>query len=295
MTKLLKGQPVAEVIKEKIMKDVTVWKSQGHTPRMAALLVEGDTASEFYAHAKKRMAAKLGIEFELSTFPEGVSEQAILDTIKALNRDPAVHGIMLELPLPSHISQDLVIEAVSPAKDVDGLTRYNRHANVTGLPGLYPATPIACVKLVEHYGYTVSGKHVALIGCGKTVGMPLFHLLVRKNATVTACHAGTKDLSVHLSQAEIAFVAVGVAGLIQSNMVHPDLIIVDAGINETADHRIVGDVAPEAASVALALSPTPGGVGTVTTVQLFANLMDAMALQLNDRKESAVRLSRQHS
>lgn len=288
MSLVLKGQPVTERMEQQIATEVSEWRSSGSVPKIVTLLVEGDAASVFYARAKKRMAVKLGVEFHLLTFPESVSEETILNTIVSLNEDPQVHGIMLELPLPTHISTDLVVETISPLKDIDGLTSFNRHANVSGSTGIYPATPMACVSLLEHYGYTVSGKHVVLIGCGKTVGMPLFHLLVRKNATVTACHAGTVDLSAHLSQADIAFVAVGSAGLVQPHMVHPNLVLVDAGINETADHRIVGDVSPDVSNLVAALSPTPGGVGTVTTIQIFANLMQAMQLQLGSPRPVAV-------
>lgn len=291
LANMLKGQPVAELMQQQVKAAVAAWKYRGQVPKIVTLLVEGDAASAYYAQAKKRMATRLGIEYELVTFPHSVSERTILETITSLNNDSRVHGIMVELPLPSHISLGETIEAISPLKDVDGLTRFNQHANISGTPGIYPATPLACVRLLKHYGYTLSGKHVALVGCGKTVGMPLFHLLLRENATVTACHAGTLNLSTHLASAEVAFVAVGSAGLIQPGMVHPQLILIDAGINETANDKIVGDVAPEVAIAARALSPTPGGVGTVTTVQLFVNLMHAMQLQSESNPHQAVALS----
>ncbi len=279
MTVMLNGQPVAELLQREVIAKVSSHRAHGVAPKIVTLLIEGDPASSFYARAKKRSAAKLGIEFELFTFPSHVSERKLIQTIQRLNDDPTVHGIMLELPLPHHMSSEHIINTISPVKDVDGLTRFNRQANVSGEPGIYPATPMACVRLLKHYGYTLSGKHVVLVGCGKTVGMPLFHLLIRENATVTVCHAGTLNLSTHIAHADIAFVAVGRAGLITPEMVHPNLVLVDAGINETSEHKIVGDVAPEVASCVAAMSPTPGGVGPVTTIQLFANLMHAMELQ----------------
>jgi methylenetetrahydrofolate dehydrogenase (NADP+)/methenyltetrahydrofolate cyclohydrolase len=280
MAQELKGKAVADQIRTQVSAEVKAWKARGIAPKMVTLIVEGDPASLYYAEAKGRAAEKLGILYELRTFPSDVEESVLLAAIEELNEDTGVHGIMLELPLPKHISTARITAAIAPFKDVDGLTPANKLATVTGGKGLYPATPQACIALLKHYGHTLSGKHVALVGRGETVGLPLIHLLLRENATVTVCHSRTPDLSVHLKQADIAFVAVGRAGLITKEMVHDALLIIDAGINETADGSIVGDVAPEVGAVVAALSPTPGGVGTVTTAQLFANLMQAITLQL---------------
>lgn len=279
MAIMLNGQPVAAIMERQVRAAVLKHKAHGVMPKIVTMLVEGDAASAFYARAKKRMAVRLGIEFELFTFPRDVAECTLIQAIREFNEDVTIHGIMIELPLPHHVSTERIIETISPVKDVDGLTRFNRDANVSGAKGIYPATPLACVRLLKHYGYTLSGKHVVLVGCGKTVGMPLFHLLVRENSTVTVCHAGTPDVSAHIAEAEIAFVAVGYAGLITEEMVHANLVLVDAGINETSDHKIVGDVSRGVADCVAALSPTPGGVGPVTTMQLFTNLIDAMDLQ----------------
>lgn len=280
MTIMLSGQTLVQQMQTEIIAQVQNRQAQGQVPKIVTLLVDGDAASTCYARAKKRRATRLGIEFELKRFPREVSERTLRASIQALNDDVTVHGIMLELPLPPHIDADSVMETIAPRKDVDGLTQGNRHANISGSPGIYPATPVACVQLLEHHGYNLSGKHVVLIGCGKTVGMPLFHLLVRKNATVTVCHAGTRDVAGHLAQADIAFVAVGRAGLISAGMVHPQLVIVDAGINEAPDGGVVGDVDESVMHHVAAMSPTPGGVGPVTTMQLFVNLLHAMELQM---------------
>lgn len=280
MTLTLCGQPLVQKMQTDIIAQVRSRQAQGQVPKIVTLLVDGDAASTFYARAKKRCATKLGIEFELMRFPREVSERTLKAAIHDLNEDPSVHGIMLELPLPAQISVDSVTESIHPWKDVDGLTQANRHANISGSAGIYPATPMACARLVEHHGYNLSGKHVVLVGCGKTVGMPLFHLLVRKNATVTVCHAGTPDVAAHLAQADIAFVAVGRAGLVTPEMVHRDLVVVDAGINEAPDGGVVGDVDAAVLDHVAAMSPTPGGVGPVTTMQLFANLLHAMELQV---------------
>ncbi|MCL6599647.1 MAG: bifunctional 5,10-methylenetetrahydrofolate dehydrogenase/5,10-methenyltetrahydrofolate cyclohydrolase [Alicyclobacillus macrosporangiidus] len=278
MAKELRGKPVADALRAQLEADIEAWRARDVTPRMVTVLVEGDPASLCYARAKGRVAAKLGVAYEVRTLPGHVTQAQLIQFIQSLNRDPAVHGVMLELPLPKHLSADEVLRHLSPIKDVDGLTPANQVATVSGAPGIYPATPQACIRLLKHYGYTLAGRHVALVGCGKTVGMPLFHLLVREGATVTVCHAGTPDLTPHLKRADIAFVAVGKAGLIRPQMVHPGLVVVDAGINES-DDGIVGDVSPETAAIVAALTPTPGGVGAVTTMQLFTNLLQAMHLQ----------------
>lgn len=280
MTKPMKGKELADAIRQEVLANVEAWKSRDVEPRMATVLVDGDPASLYYAEAKGRAAEKLGIDYELHKLPSHVSEEFLLSVLDKLNHDPSVHGIMLELPLPKHLNKDRIIAALDPIKDVDGLTPANLLATVTGTPGLYPATPLACLGLLKQYGYSVFGKHVVLIGVGETVGKPLLHLLLREKATVTVCNSKTPDLSVHLKQAEFAFVATGRANLITPDMVHDQLVLIDAGINETADGSIVGDAAPEVLQHVAAMSPTPGGVGTVTTAQLFANLMTAMNLQL---------------
>jgi methylenetetrahydrofolate dehydrogenase (NADP+)/methenyltetrahydrofolate cyclohydrolase len=274
------GREVAEQIRVEVQRQAAAWQARGVTPRMVTLLVDGDAASAFYANAKRRAARRLGIELDVLRLPQHIEETELLRIVRELNEDWRIHGIMIELPLPTGIDSNRVIQAIAPSKDVDGLTPHNRMANLTGSMGIYPATPQACVRLAEHFGYRLAGRHAVLVGCGQTVGQPLLHLLLRKGATVTVCHAGTPDLRVHTRQADILFVAVGKAGLITPEMVHRDLWIVDAGINETPDHGVVGDVAPEVKGCVAALSPTPGGVGPVTTAQLFANLMRAMELQL---------------
>lgn len=275
----LRGRDVADNMQFSIESKVTAWQHKGIQPKVVTLLVDGDAASAYYAKSKAKVAQKLGIDYEIYRFKQDVSQEALLATVRKLNRDASVHGMMIELPLPSHINSSQITEALSPEKDVDGLTKVNRLANITGQKGLYPATPLAAVRLLKHYGYALSGKHVALVGFGQTVGHPLFHLLLRENATVTVCHVGTPDLSRHTLASDLIFVAVGKAGLITPDMVHANHVIIDAGINETVGSGIVGDVDVTVADKVSALSPTPGGVGTVTTMQLFDNLMQALDWQ----------------
>jgi methylenetetrahydrofolate dehydrogenase (NADP+)/methenyltetrahydrofolate cyclohydrolase len=277
--RVLAGRDLALRLRARVSAEAMRWRQRNITPRLAVVWVEGDLASEQYAQTKLRSAEKLGISVLLDRHPGTVSQEALIASVEQLNRDPTVHGILLELPLPTHCQVDTVTQALDAKKDVDGLSRANHLALITGDVGLYPATPLACLRLLQHYGYDLVGKHVVLVGCGKTVGAPLLHLLLRARATVTVCHADTVDLTPHLKQADIALVAVGHPGLITKAMVHPGLTLIDVGINPVADGKVVGDVDPQVAEYVLALSPTPGGVGAVTTVEIFANLMRAMAWQ----------------
>ena len=279
MTVIMKAKEAAEQTYHSIRTKVEEWKMKGVQPLMATIMVEGDPASEHYVKAKQKIAEKLGVAFVLHSFKADVTEREILERIAGLNDDPSVHGIMLELPLPDHLSTSKVVQALSPLKDIDGVTPRNKLAVVTGDAGLYPATPQACIRLLKHYGYPLEGKNVTLIGRGQTVGLPLFHMLQRENATVTVCHSRTPNIALHLGHADIAFVAVGRRNVIQRDMVHSRLVVIDAGINELEDGKIVGDAADDVVHAVAAISPVPGGVGTLTTAILFENLMKAIDLQ----------------
>jgi methylenetetrahydrofolate dehydrogenase (NADP+)/methenyltetrahydrofolate cyclohydrolase len=282
----LTAKQAAEQVKEDVRREAERWEQAGITPTMAVLLVEGDPASAYYAETKRRIAFKLGVRFELSVLSQeqAADERRLIETIEAWNADERIHGIMLELPLPAHLSTAAVTLAIDPRKDVDGVAPANKLAVMTGEPGLYPATPQACIRLLQHYGYTLAGKHVVLVGRGQTVGLPLFHMLQREQATVTVCHSRTVDLKRHVQQADIVIAAVGREGLLARDMFRSDCVIIDAGINERADGSIAGDVAPDALEAVAALSPVPGGVGTLTTAMLFANVMAAVRLQQQTRQ-----------
>lgn len=282
MAQMLKAREAADLVYGTIRKEVEELCSIGVLPTMAALIVEGDPASAYYAQAKQRVAAKLGIAFQLHSLSAEVTEQELLERIAQLNGDPSVHGIMLELPLPKHIATNKIEAAISPLKDVDGVTPSNKLATLTGENGLYPATPQACIRLLKHYGYELAGRNVTLVGRGQTVGLPLFHMLQRENATVTVCHSRTPDIASHISRADIVLVAVGRPAIITNHMVHPDLVVIDAGINELEDGTITGDAASDVKDYVAAISPVPGGVGTLTTAILFENLLRAIQLQLKE-------------
>jgi len=279
VTTIMKAKEAADLVYEHVKQQVEGWKDEGHEPRLAVILVEGDPASAYYAQSKQKIAQRLGIAYDLYTYPVEVREEEIMQQVARLNKDAGVQGIMLELPLPKHISASAIVNAIASWKDIDGVTPSNQRATITGEAGLYPATPQACIQLLKHYGYTLEGKNVTLIGRGQTVGLPLFHLLQHEQATVTVCHSRTTDLAMHLGHADIAIAAVGRAHMIQPNMVHERLVMVDAGINETMDGKIAGDISPDVATQVQAISPVPGGVGTLTTAILYQNLMKAIRLQ----------------
>jgi methylenetetrahydrofolate dehydrogenase (NADP+)/methenyltetrahydrofolate cyclohydrolase len=203
----------------------------------------------------------------------------VLQLIEQLNSDRSVHGIMVELPLPSQIDKQAVMAAVHPHKDVDGVNPLNRGYLASGIDGLFPATPAACIEIMERSGLTIMGKEAVIVGWGETVGKPLTPMLLTKRATVTVCHSRTRDLAAHTREADIVVAAVGRPGLIKADMVKAGAIVVDVGINETAD-GIVGDVDFDSVSqVAGHITPVPGGVGSVTTVLLFQNLLKGMSWQ----------------
>ncbi|WP_420542170.1 bifunctional 5,10-methylenetetrahydrofolate dehydrogenase/5,10-methenyltetrahydrofolate cyclohydrolase [Sporolactobacillus terrae] len=281
--KLLETAALASEILDHLSIEVKQLKEKGIEPTISVIVVQGDPASECYAKVKQRIARRLGIRYLLTFVHSQVTETELLERIKWLNRCPTIHGIILELPLPKHLDAARLAAAISPEKDIDGLTPSNKLACFTGNKGLYPATPLACIRIMNYFGYTLEGKNVTLIGHGETVGKPLVQLLLRENATLTVCHKYTKDLRMHIEKADVLITAVGKVGLISADMVHRNLIIIDAGISETKN-GIMGDVQPEVAEFVKAMTPVPGGVGKVTTMLLFENLIKAVHLQTSKRK-----------
>ncbi|WP_164821549.1 cyclodeaminase/cyclohydrolase family protein [Paenibacillus koleovorans] len=280
MTVLLRGKPVADAIYARIQAETERFKElEGVGVKLAVVVVAGDPATAYYVQAKRKVAERVGVAFEVHEFESSAREEEVVACIKRLNEDAAVHGIMLELPLPAAMSANRVASIISPYKDVDGVTPTSKQALLTGERALLPATPQACIRLAKHYGFVLAGASVALVGRGQTVGMPLFHLLQREQATVTVCHSRTLELGLHVGRADIVFAAVGSAGLITREMIRPEHVVVDAGMNELPDGTMAGDVAREAGERAAAYSPTPGGVGTVTTAILFENVLKAYEWQ----------------
>ncbi|WP_206922324.1 bifunctional 5,10-methylenetetrahydrofolate dehydrogenase/5,10-methenyltetrahydrofolate cyclohydrolase [Alicyclobacillus suci] len=279
MTTRLEGKPVANALKHELVAAVARWQSQGVSPRMVTLLVGDDKASHVYAMQKARAALRLGIQFEIVQLPGDTPETDVARRVETFSRDQNVHGIMIELPLPQGMDSQRIISTIHALKDVDGMSPCHSFAKPSPDAALYPATPLACIRLLKHYGYPLRGRDVTVVGCGQTVGLPLIHLLIAEGATVVACHEYTQNVRAHLQRSDYAFVAVGKAGLITPDMVHGGLVVVDVGISQGANGEVAGDLHPQAAPLTRAYTPTPGGVGAVTTLQIFANLLHAMDMQ----------------
>ncbi len=279
MAKLIDGRAIATEIREEVRSEAEQLRSAGIIPRLAVILVGDDPASVVYANSKKKAAEKVGIDFELFTMAEDVPESDVLTLIHKLNEDTTVHGIMIELPLPDHLSKEKVMEAVNPLKDVDGVHPVNRGYILSGQEGLFPATPQSCVEVLLRSGVEIKGKHAVIVGRGETVGKPLVFLLLKYHPTITICHSRTPDLGYHTRQGDIVIAAVGKAHMITKDMIKPGAVVVDAGINEI-EGGITGDVDFEGVKeVAGAITPVPGGVGSLTTALLFKNVLLGIKLQ----------------
>lgn len=276
---LLDGRAAAAKIWEEVKAEVAHLRARLIVPKLVAVLVGDDPAAVVYARSKEKTCGQAGIDFTLFNLPGTTTEKELLNLIDKLNRDNSVHGIMLEMPLPGHMNKQRLTEAIFPKKDVDGAHPLNRGYILSGTDALFPVTPQSCIELMVHSGVKIEGKNAVIVGRGETVGKPLIFMMLNQNATVTVCHTKTADLSYHTRRADILIVAVGRAKLIKAGMVKPGAVVVDAGINE-GEGGICGDVDFEnVKEVAGAISPVPGGVGSLTTVLIQKNLLKAVKLQ----------------
>lgn len=276
--KVMSGRKLTAAIREDVKAEVEEWRARGINPRLSVVLVGEDPASVYYAEAKQRLSKRLGVEYDWHRLPETATEAEVLALLDNLNKDDAVHGIMVELPLPKGLSKEKILESVHPLKDVDGVNPLNQGYLALELDGLFPATPMACMEMLDHFEIPVTGQEAVIVGWGATVGKPLLNLMLGRRATVTTTHSRTKDLAAHTRKADIIVAAVGRPGMITADMVKPGAVVIDVAMNETAD-GMVGDVDYEAVGeVAGYITPVPGGVGSVTTVLLFKNLLKGMRL-----------------
>ena len=273
---LIDGAGIARRIREDLKLRATRLAEAGHLPGLAVLLVGDDAASAVYVRNKVKACAETGIRSVLERFDASLSERALLDRIAALNDDPSVHGILVQLPLPGHIVPARVIEAIAAAKDVDGYSVESAGRLVAGLPGFRPCTPWGCMKLIESTGIDLRGRHAVVIGRSNTVGKPMALMLLHADATVTVCHSRTRGLAAHVRQADVVVSAVGRLRVLTADMVKPGAVVIDVGMNRDEAGKLCGDVdfAP-VAQVAGAITPVPGGVGPMTIAMLLANTVDA--------------------
>ena len=284
--RVIKGGPVAARIRAEVQAAVG-----GVPPVLQVLLAGDDPGSRWYAQAKVKLGAKLGITVQLERFPATCTTPALLASIADWNQDPSIHGILVELPLPSGVNKAQVLAAIDPHKDVDGVTPTNRGLlfGAAEQRALLPATPLACLELLAEVPVQPAGKRAAVVGRGDTVGRPLAALLVTRHATVTVCHTRTPDLAAVVREADLVFAAAGRPGVVTGAMVRPGATVIDAGITEV-DGGLAGDVEWETvAAVAGAVTPVPGGVGSVTTSIIMRNVLRARALQREHHPAGAAR------
>ena len=271
---MIDGRAVAKSWKEEIAKQTDGLIAQGVTPHLAVVLVGENPASQVYVRNKENACIKAGIRSTVIRLDENCTQAELEDTVRKLNGDTSVHGILVQLPLPKHLDESRVLALIDPDKDVDGFHAMNSGRLMNGQPRFVPCTPLGVMKLLEAYDIPVAGRHAVIIGRSNIVGKPMAMLLLAKDATVTVCHSKTQNLPEIARQADILVAAVGCPGFVTADMVKPGAAVIDVGINRV-DGQIVGDVAPEVAQVAGYLTPVPGGVGQMTIAMLLANTLDA--------------------
>jgi methylenetetrahydrofolate dehydrogenase (NADP+)/methenyltetrahydrofolate cyclohydrolase len=274
--KLVDGTALSQRIRAEVAERAAALAARGTKPGLAVILVGDDPASAVYVRNKVKACHDSALHSVLERYEATMSQADLLARIAALNADPAVHGILVQMPLPKHLDAHRVIEAIAPAKDVDGFSVRSAGELMTGLPGLRPATPLGCMKLIESTGVDLRGKHAVVIGRSNTVGKPMALLLLQAHATVTVCHSATPDLSLHTRQADVVVAAVGRRNTVTAAMVKPGAIVIDVGINRNEAGKLCGDVDFAGVSeVAGWLTPVPGGVGPMTIAMLLANTLQA--------------------
>ncbi len=273
---LIDGNALSRELRTRVAQRAAALKERGVTPGLAVILVGENPASEVYVRNKVKACADAGLHSVLERYPADLCENALLERIAALNADAGIHGILVQLPVPAHIDAQKVIEAISPAKDVDGFHVASAGALMTGMPGFLPCTPYGCMKMLESIGYDLRGKHAVVIGRSNIVGKPMALMLLQKNATVTICHSATRDLKALTAQADVIVAAVGKRNMLTADMVKPGAVVIDVGMNRNDEGKLCGDVDfAGVKEVAGYITPVPGGVGPMTITMLLVNTLEA--------------------
>jgi methylenetetrahydrofolate dehydrogenase (NADP+)/methenyltetrahydrofolate cyclohydrolase len=288
MGKRLSGKKIAKEIFAGIKEDI---EQQQITPKLVILLIGNDPAAEYYVQNLEKKGLKVEIKVETMILPELIDQKSLLNKIEELNNNPEVNGIMLQKPLPAQLDESEIVMKINPIKDVDAFHPINMGNLVLDKEGFIPATPAAVLELLSYYEIETSGKHIVIVGRSDIVGKPMANLLLRKNktgnATVTVCHSRTKDLAYHTKQADILIAAIGKPQFIKPGMINENAIIIDVGVNQIEDaekgYRYVGDVDYSGCfDKAAAITPVPGGIGTITTSVLLKNVLLACKIQLKN-------------
>ena len=290
-SKIIDGRQFANDYLERILKPRCEFflDSYNKLPKLATILVGSNPASESYIKLKEKFFSNLCVESEVFRLPENTSESELIDFIEKQNKDDSIDGILVQMPLPSHIDADTVIEVILPSKDVEGLSPNNVYAWAKSIPNLVPATALGILALLRYYKISLEGKHAVVVGRSMIVGKPVSHLLLKENATVTMCHSRTKSLEKYTKQADILIVAVGRPHLIKEGMIKESAIVIDVGVN-FEDGKLIGDVDfDDLQKTASYISPVPGGSGPATVCMLASNLL--LAFELKNAKGSNEQLS----
>jgi methylenetetrahydrofolate dehydrogenase (NADP+)/methenyltetrahydrofolate cyclohydrolase len=278
--RLLDGKALAAAVRAEVRAGAEELARRGVRPGLAVVLVGDDPASQVYVRNKDKAAREAGFDVRTVRLPANTAQAALETELRALVADRAVHGILVQLPLPRGLDADRVVGLLDPAKDVDGLHPVNVAALVQGRPGLRPCTPIGCIELCDRHGIALEGRDVVVVGRSMLVGKPFALLALERNATVTLAHSRTRDLAEHVRRAEVLVAAVGRPGLVRGEWIRPGAVVLDVGINRLDDGRLVGDVESDTARERAAwITPVPGGVGPMTIAMLLQNTLDAAAFQ----------------
>ena len=273
---IIDGVALSAQLRSEVAARVQALKARGRSAGLAVILVGDDPASAVYVRNKVKACADTGVHSVFEKYDSTLPEADLLARIAALNTDPSIHGILVQMPLPKHIKAHKVIEAIATSKDVDGYATLSAGELMTGAPGFRPCTPYGCMKLIESTGVDLRGKHAVVIGRSNTVGKPMALLLLQANATVTVCHSATADIGQHTRQADVVVAAVGKRNVLTADMVKPGAIVIDVGMNRNPEGKLCGDVDfAGVKEVASFITPVPGGVGPMTITMLLVNTLEA--------------------
>ena len=273
---IIDGNALSRQLRTEVAERAAALKARGVTPGLAVILVGDNPASQVYVRNKVKACEDNGLHSVLEKYDAAMTEAELLARVEALNNDPSIHGILVQLPLPAHIDAQKVIEAISPAKDVDGFHIASAGALMTGMPGFQPCTPYGCMKMLDSIGYELRGKHAVVIGRSNIVGKPIALMLLSRSATVTICHSATADLKAQTLQADVIVAAVGKRNVVTADMVKPGAVVIDVGMNRNDEGKLCGDVDFDGVKeVAGYITPVPGGVGPMTITMLLVNTIES--------------------
>jgi len=276
VAKIIDGKQIAQQLRNEMKEEVTQLKQRKITPHLTVILIGDDPASHSYVNGKERASKEVGISSEIIKMPTETTESELIQTITTLNENEEVHGILVQLPLPEHINEQRIIEAIDPKKDVDGFHPTNIGRMIVRKKSFLPCTPYGIIKLLQFENIPIEGKHVVVIGRSNIVGKPMGQLLLNENATVTYCHSRTKDIRELTKQADIIIVAIGKANVIDASYIKEGAVVIDVGVNRTESGILTGDVNFEAVKkLASFITPVPGGVGPMTITMLLRNTIKA--------------------